>query len=72
MKHRLHDFSARPCQMAGRAESPCQRAMPVQYFPRCQSWQRADSDRLKAFFIAPSVPFSFEAGLTRKGQLLQK
>lgn len=24
----------------------------------------------KAFFIAPSVPFSFEAGLTRKGQLL--
>jgi hypothetical protein len=22
MKHRLHDFSARPCLMAGRAESP--------------------------------------------------
>jgi hypothetical protein len=48
--------------MAGRAESPCQRAMPVQYFQRCQSWQRADSDRLKSLFHRP-----FRAALIRGG-----
>ena len=43
--------------MAGRAESPCQRAVPVQYYPRCQSRQRADSHRLKSLFIAFPVPW---------------
>jgi hypothetical protein len=46
----------------GRAESPCQRAVPVQYSPRRQSRRRADSDRLKSLFHRP-----FRAVLIRGG-----
>jgi hypothetical protein len=69
MKHRLHDFSARLAKWRGGqnplASAPC----------RCNTPRVANHGDApiqtgsKAFFIAPSVPFSFEAGLTRKGQL---
>jgi len=45
-----------------RWNSPCQRAVPVQYSPRRQSRRRADSDRLKSLFHRP-----FRAALIRGG-----